>query len=125
MDFVSDQLSNGRRLCELDIVYDYSREMVYQLVSVSITGNQVARLLNESKEFRPFPKSIVCDNGTEYTSKGMFFWSKESGVKLSFIQPGKPTQNAFVESLNGKFGNECLNQRWFGSLDEARWEIDK
>ena len=53
----------------------------------------------------------------------MFFWSKESGVKLSFIQPGKPTQNAFVESLNGKFRNECLNQHWFRSLDEARWKL--
>jgi len=62
--------------------------------------------------------------GTEYTSKAMFFWSKESGVKLSFIQPGKPTQNAFVESLNGKFRNECLNQHWFRTLDEARYEIE-
>ena len=87
---------------------------------VSITGNQVARFLDKLKEFRPFPKSIVCDNGTEYMSKAVFFWSKESGVKLSFIQPGKSTQNAFVESLNGKFRNECLNQHWFRSLDEAR-----
>jgi putative transposase len=125
MDFVSDQLSNGRRFRVLNIVDDYSREMVGQLVSVSITGNQVARFLDELKEFRSLPKSIVCDNGTEYTSKAMFFWSRESGVKLSFIQPGKPTQNAFVESLNGKFRNECLNLHWFRSLDEARWEIDK
>lgn len=125
MDFVSDQLSNGRRFRVFNIVDDYSREMVGQLVSVSITGNQVARFLDELKEFRSLPKSIVCDNGTEFTSKAMFFWSKESGVRLSFIQPGKPTRNAFVESLNGKFRNECLNQHWFRSLDEARWEIDK
>ena len=68
---------------------------------------------------------LFCDNGTEFTSKAMFFWSKESGVRLGFIQPGKPTQNAFIESLNGKFRNECLNQHWFRSLDEAKWEIDK
>lgn len=125
MDFVSDQLSSSRRFRVLNIVDDYSREMVGQLVSVSITGNQVARFLDKLQESRSLPKSIVCDNGTEFTSKAMFFWSKESGVKLSFIQPGKPTQNAFVESLNGKFRNECLNQHWFRSLDEARWEIDK
>ena len=94
-------------------------------MSVSITGNQVARFLDELKEFRRFPKRIVCDNRAEYTSKAMFFWSMESGVKLSFIQAGKPTQNVFVESLNCKFRNECLNQYWFRSLDDARWEIGK
>jgi putative transposase len=125
MDFVSDQLSNGRRFRVLNIVDDYSREMLSQLVSVSVTDNQVVRFLDELKEFSPFPKSVGCRNGTEYTSKAMFFWSKESGVKLSFIQPGQPTQNAFVKSLNGKFRNECLNQHGFRSLDEARWEIDK
>jgi putative transposase len=65
--------------------------MVGQLAFVSITGNQVARFLDALEEVRGLPKSIVCDNGTEYTSKAMFFWSKETGVKLSFIQPGKPT----------------------------------
>lgn len=125
MDFVSDQLSSGRRFRVLNIVDDYSREMIGQLVSVSITGNQVARFLEQLKECRGLPTNIVCDNGTEFTSKAMFFWSKESGVRLSFIQPGKPTQNAFVESLNGKFRNECLNQHWFRSLNEASWEIDK
>jgi putative transposase len=125
MDFVSDQLSNGRRFRVLNVVDDFSREMVGQLAAVSITGNQVARFLDELKEIRDLPKSGVCDNGTEYTSKAMFFWSRESGVKLSFIQPGKPTQNAFVESLNDKFRNECLNKHWSRTLDEARWEIDK
>lgn len=125
MDFVSDQLSNGRRFRVLNIVDDFSREMLGQLISVSITGRQVARFLDELKELRRLPRSIVCDNGTEFTSKAMFFWSKESRVRLGFIQPGKPTQNAFIESLNGKFRNECLNQHWFRSLDEAKWEIDK
>ena len=124
LDVVSDQLSNGRRFRVLHIVDDYSREMVGQLVSISITGQQVARFLSQLGETRDLPNSIVCDNGTEFTSKAMFFWSKENHVKLAFIQPGKPTQNAFIESLNGKFRNECLNQHWFCTLDEARYEID-
>lgn len=125
MDFVSDQLSNGRRFRVLNVVDDFSREMVGQLVSVSINGRQVARFLDRLCEERERPKKIICDNGTEFTSKAMFFWSQESGIKLGFIQPGKPTQNAFVESLNGKFRNECLNRHWFRTLDEARVEIDQ
>lgn len=124
MDFVSDQLSNGRRFRVLNIVDDYSREMVDQLTAYSITGNQVARFLNRIAETRPLPDQIVCDNGTEFTSKAMFFWQQESNAKLGFIQPGKPTQNAFVESLNGKFRNECLNQYWFRTLEEAIQRID-
>jgi putative transposase len=124
MDFVSDQLSSGRRFRILNVVDDYSREMVGQLVSVSISGLQVARFLSQLLQERSKPAQIVCDNGTEFTSKAMFFWNKESRVRLAFIQPGKPTQNAFVESLNGKFRNECLNQHWFRGLEEARYEID-
>jgi putative transposase len=124
MDFVSDQLNNGRRFRVLNVVDDFSREIVGQLVSVSITGRQVARFLTRLLEQRDKPQKIVCDNGTEFTSKAMFFWSKETDVSLGFIQPGKPTQNAFVESLNGKFRNECLNQHWFRTLEEAKYEID-
>ncbi|WP_238583432.1 IS3 family transposase, partial [Legionella israelensis] len=123
MDFVSDQLSNGRRFRVLNVVDDFSREMVGQLVSTSISGRQVARFLDQLIEQRSKPNKVICDNGTEFTSKAMFFWSKESGVNLGFIQPGKPTQNAFVESLNGKFRNECLNLHWFRTLDEAKYEI--
>ena len=125
MDFVSGQLSHGRRFRVLNVVDDFTREVVGQLVSVSITGAQVTRFLDQLSEQRDLPPVIVCDNGTEFTSKAMFFWSKERGVRLGFIQPGKPTQNAFVESLNGKFRNGCLNQHWFRSLDEARWEINQ
>lgn len=112
MDFVSDQLSNGRRFRVLNVVDDFSRELIGQLVSLSISGQQVARFLTQLTEVRSKPDNIVCDNGTEFTSKAMFFWSKTTSVTLAFIQPGKPTQNAFVESLNGKFRNECLNQHW-------------
>ncbi|MDC0088867.1 IS3 family transposase [Porticoccaceae bacterium] len=125
MDFIADQLSNGRRFRILNIVDKYCREVVGQLVSTSISGQQVARFLDQLAETRDLPRQVVCDNGTEFTSKAMFFWSKESRVKLSFIQPGKPTQNAFCESLNGKSRNECLNQHWFRSLEEARHEIDQ
>ena len=123
MDFVSDQLSQGRRFRILNVVDDYSRELVGQLVSTSISGLQVSRYLNQLIEQRGRPSKIVCDNGPEFTSKAMFFWSKEARVELGFIQPGKPTQNAFVESLNGKFRNECLNLHWFRTLEEAKYEI--
>ena len=125
MDFVSDQLSSGRRFRILNVVDDYSRELLGQLVSVSISGRQVARFLSQLIDQHSRPLSIVCDNGPEFTSKAMFFWSRETNTRLSFIQPGKPTQNAFVESLNGKFRNECLNQHWFRSLEEARYEINQ
>jgi putative transposase len=85
----------------------------------------VARFLNSLMETRAKPKSMVCDNSTEFTSKAMFFWSKENRVSLDFIQPGKPAQNAFVESLIGKFRNGCLNQHWFRSIEEAEYEINK
>jgi len=125
LDFVADQLSNGRRFRVLNVVDDYNREMVGQLVSISISGRQVARFLDDLILERQRPKTMICDNGTEFTSKAMFIWSQEAGVKLGFIQTGKTTQNAFVESLNGKFRNECLNAHWFKSLVEARDIIDR
>lgn len=125
MDFVSDQLSSGRRFRVLNILDDYTKLLVGQLVAVSISGARVARFLSQLKDQHSLPKRIVCDNGTEFTSKAMHFWAKQNQVELAFIQPGKPTQNAFVESLNGKFRNECLNQHWFRSLTEAQWEIEQ
>lgn len=125
MDFVADQLSCGRRFRVLNVVDDHSRECIGQLVDSSITGEMVARYLNQLCELRGKPKHIVCDNGTEFTCKAMFFWSREKHVRLAFIQPGKPTQNAFVESFNGKFRSACLDQHWFRSLDEARCEINQ
>lgn len=124
MDFVSDQLSNGRRFRVLNIIDDFSRELVGQLVDFSISGSRVARFLDQIAETRPLPETIVCDNGTEFTSKAMYFWQKDKGVTLGFIQPGKPTQNAIVESLNGKFRNECLNQHWFLDINDAKSQIE-
>ena len=121
MDFMSDQLANGRRFRVLNIVDDYSRECVLQIVDFSISGHRLVRELDKLK--RKLPKTIVCDNGPEFTSKAMFFWAKRT-VKLHFIQPGKPTQNAFVESFNGKFREYCLDLNWFASLDDARSTIN-
>ena len=124
MDFMSDQLANGRRFRVLNIVDDYSRECVLQIVDFSISGQRLARELDKVIRRREGPKTIVCDNGPEFTCKAMFFWAKRTGVKLHFIQPGKPTQNAFVESFNGKFREYCLDLNWFASLQDARSTID-
>lgn len=123
LDFMSDQLANGRRFRVLNIVDDYSRECIGQIVDVSISGHQLSRLLDELLTYRCKPHSIVMDNGPELTSKAMFLWSQRTKVNLHFIQPGKPTQNAFVESFNGKFRDNCLNQYWFIDLDDARRTI--
>lgn len=124
LDFVSDQLSNGRRFRVLNIVDDYSRACVGQITDFSISGARVVRYFDQLKEARGLPNTLVMDNGPEFTGKALFFWSKANGVKLHFIQPGKPTQNAFVESFNGKFRDGCLNQHWFRNIHEARSIID-
>ncbi len=116
--FGADQLSNGRHFRVLNVVDDFSRECVGQLIDTSVSGARLARFLSELS--RPLPKTIVCDNGPKLTCIAMFFWSKDKRIKLHFIQPGKPTQNAFVESFNGKFREVCLNQHWFQSLSHAR-----
>lgn len=124
MDFVSDQLATGRRFRVLNIVDDYTRECVLQLVDFSIAGERVARSLCELGNTRGRPAQIVSDNGPEFTSKAMFLWSQRSRVKLHFIQPGKPTQNAFIESYNGKFRDACLNEHWFVTIADARRQIE-
>jgi putative transposase len=124
LDFVSDQLANGRRFRVLNIVDDYSRECVGQVVDTSISGQRVARCLDQLIAKRGHPGTLVCDNGPEFTSKALFLWSQRTGVALHFIQPGKPTQNAFVESFNGKFRDTCLNQYWFEDMKEARRLIE-
>ena len=122
MDFVSDQLATGRRYRVLNVVDDATREYVLKIVDFSISGHRIANELDRLS--RKLPKTIVCDNGPEFTSKAMYFWSKRTGVKLHFIQPGKPTQNAFVESFNGKLREYCLDLHWFTSIEDARSTID-
>lgn len=124
LDFVHDQLADSRRIKVLNIVDDYSRVCVGQLVDFSISGARMARCLDDLAQTRGLPRRIVMDNGPEMTSKAMFMWSQRTGVKLHFIQPGKPTQNAFVESFNGRFRDGCLNQQWFQTLEDARQIVE-
>lgn len=124
LDFVSDSLCSGCRFRVLNIVDDYSRESPGQLVDVSISGDRMARFLDRLADFHGLPEEIVMDNGPEMTSKAMFLWSLKTGVRLRFIQPGKPMQNGFVESFNGRSRDECLNEHWFTSLTEARRLIE-
>ena len=116
--------ANRWRFRTLNIVDDYTRECVGQLVDTSISGQRLAAFLDTLGCQHGLPREIVLDNGPELTSKAMFLWSQKTGVKLNFIQPGKPVQNAFCESFNGTFLDNCLNQHWFMSLKEARTVIN-
>jgi putative transposase len=120
MDFVMDALSNGRRLKCLNIVDDCTKEAVDIVLDHSIPGPYVVRVLEQAARFRGLPAAIRTDQGPEFTSKALDQWAYRNGVELKLIQPGKPTQNAYVESFNGKFRDECLNEHWFTSLTQAR-----
>ena len=116
MDFVSETLIGGQRFRALTIVDDYSRESPAIEVSISLPGAVVARVLDRLAQTWGLPRVLVPDNGPEFTSKAMLKWADRTGVKLHYIDPGKPVQNAFIESFNGKFRDECLNQSWFPGL---------
>jgi putative transposase len=124
MDFVSDQLADGRCFRTLNIVDDFTRESLAIEVDVSLTGQRVTRVLDHLIELRGIPKNIVMDNGPEFTSRALDAWAYQNKVNLAFITPGKPSQNGFAESFNGKFRDECLNQHWFMSLNDARRKIE-
>ena len=109
MDFVGDQLADCRRFRVLNIVDDHSRFCPGQIVDVSILGARVARFPDDLALRLRLPEEIILDNGPEGTNKAILDWSERSGVRLRFIERGKPEQNAFVESFNGKFRDECLN----------------
>lgn len=120
MDFVSDALASGRRIKVLTIVDDFSKEVVDLAVDFGISGQYVTRVLDQAARFRGYPKAIRTDQGPEFTGKALDQWAYNNGVQLKLIQAGKPTQNAFIESFNGRFRDECLNDHWFTSLFEAR-----
>ncbi len=124
MDFVHDTLFNGLVFRVLTIVDDHSRECPGLLVERSISGERVARTLDEIAEERGLPAVIVVDNGSEFTSRALDEWAYRRGVRLHFIQPGKPVQNCFVESFNGEFRDECLNEHWFTSMNDAKQTIE-
>lgn len=120
MDFVSDALASGRRIKVLTIVDDFSKESVDLVADFGISGHYVTRVLDQAARFRGYPKAIRTDQGPEFTGKALDQWAYKHGVQLKLIQAGKPTQNAFIESFNGRFRDECLNDHWFTGLAEAR-----
>jgi len=124
MDFVSDSLSDGRKMRSLNIVDDYSRECLATEVDTSLPGMRVVRVLEQLGERRGLPEVLVMDNGPEFAGQALDVWAYARKVRLHFIEPGKPMQNAFVESFNGKFRDECLNEHWFVSLADARRKIE-
>jgi len=124
MDFVQDGLAGGRRLRCLTILDDFTRECVHIEVAPSISGERVARALNYLAWSRGLPEEIVVDNGPEFTSLTMDQWAHRNNVSLHFIDPGKPNQNAFIESFNRSFRDECLNENWFINLLDARTKIE-
>lgn len=125
MDFMSDSLYSGRRFRILNIIDDFGRFAVVTKAEFSITSERLVRILNEVSEVRSLPKQIVVDNGPEFTSKTFLRWAFEKRVDIHFITPGKPTENAFIESFNGKMRNECLNENWFKDIEEARRLIEE
>jgi putative transposase len=123
MDFVSDCTAGGRRIRMLTLVDDFTRECLAIEVDTSLGGERVRRVLDNVVRKRGRPERIVVDNGPEFRGRALAAWSEQQRVRLQFIEPGKPTQNAFIESFNGRLREECLNANWFLSLADARRKI--
>ncbi len=124
MDFVFDRTAEGRVVKCLTIVDDATHESVAIEVERAISGHGVSRVLDRLALSRGLPKVIRTDNGKEFCGKAMVAWAHEHGVQLRLIEPGKPNQNAYIESFNGRLRDECLNEHWFPSLLHARTEIE-
>ena len=124
MDFVHDKLFNGRKFRILTVVDDFSRECPLIEVDTSLGGYRVARALDQLIAQRGKPQVITVDNGPEFAGKALDAWAFGHGIKLNFIRPGKPVENCYIESFNGRLRDECLNQSWFTSLFEARQQIE-
>jgi putative transposase len=125
MDFVRDTLGDGRAFRALTIVDDFTRESVAMEVDTSLPGERVVQVLERLAGTRGLPSGIVCDNGPEFAGQVLAEWAFRRGVALHFIEPGKPVQNAFAESFNGRRRDECLNETWFWTLAEARITIEQ
>ena len=129
MDFVTYSLVTGRRFRALVIIDDYSRECPAIEVDTSLGGCRVVQVLERTAESRGLPEVITLDNGPEFAGKALDEWAYSTGVKLNFIRPGKPIENAYAESFIGRLRDECLNENWFISLRDAKdiikaWRID-
>jgi len=125
LDFVSDALTDGRRFRVLAVVDDFTRECLALVADTSLSGRRLARELDAVITRRGKPRTIVSDNGTEMTSMAVLEWCQGTHVEWHYIAPGKPMQNGFVESFNGSFRDECLNETLFSSLTQARTDITK
>jgi putative transposase len=120
MDFVSDSLYNARRIKCLAVADDFSHECVQMAVDFGISGQYVTRLLDEAAQFRGYPRAVRTDNGPEFTSRAFLGWCERNKIQHILIEPGRPMQNGYIESFNGKFRDECLNEHWFETLAQAR-----
>jgi len=124
MDFLFDELADGRRVKTLTVVDDCSKESVQIAADTSMPAQYVTRILDQVKADRGLPKVIRTDNGPEFSGRVMQTWAANNDVELRFIQPGKPVQNAYIESFNSRLRDECLSQHWFASLSHMRSVID-
>jgi putative transposase len=124
LDFLTDSRVDGRRFWVLTIVDNMSRVSPAIEVGISLTGERVVAILEQLKRTVGGPQRIAIDNGPEFVSKALDVWAYGNGARLEFSRPGKPTDNAFAESFHGHFRAECLDQRWFASLEEARQPIE-
>ena len=124
MDFVFDRTAEGRSIKNLTVVDDATHEAVAIVPERALGGNQLVRILEQLAGTRGLPKAIRTDNGKEFCSRAMLTWAHTRGVQLLLIEPGKPNQNAYIESFNGRFRDECLNEHWFTSLQHARVVVE-
>lgn len=124
MDFVHDRLDDGRRFRALTVVDTFSRECLAVEPDFKMSGRKVAAALDRIAERRALPEMITVDNGTEFYSKALDSWAYRRGVRLDFIRPGKPVENAYIESFNGRLREECLNMQVFLSMADARDKLD-
>jgi putative transposase len=124
LDFVHDVVSNGRKFRSLTTVDDYTREAIAIEVDFSLTSERVIRVLSRLADERGLPKTLKFDNGAEFTSNAMLGWAAQVNAELHFIEPGRPMQNGSVESFNGRFRDELLNEHAFPSLSHARFAIE-
>lgn len=125
MDFVSDQLFDGRRFRILTILDNMTRRCLSLEIGQSLKGSDVVRILRNVTTNESLPRSIQVDNGPEFISKDLDMWAYDNNVRLLFSRPGRPTDNAFIESFNGSLRDECLNIHWFLSLEDARQKIEQ
>ena len=124
MDFVFDRTAEGRSIKNLTVVDDATHEAVAIVPERALGGIQLVRILEQLAGTRGLPKAIRTDNGKEFCSRAMLTWAHTRGVQLFLIEPGKPNQNAYIESFNGRFRDECLNEHWFTSLQHARVVVE-